>query len=120
MLARTLYSSQRRRSQAIGYAFVFIALVVSAIALFFGCIGAYAIYVALTFRPGDSIGNVGIIETFLFPITGPIIGLRIVLFALEAVAVRVSAILYPALALIAATVAWLLWKAAKRRLKGLV
>jgi hypothetical protein len=118
-LAGTLYSSPRRRSQAIGYAFVFLALLVSAIALFLGCIGAYAIYVALTYQPGDSIGHVGAVETFLFPITGPIIGLRIVLFALEAVAIRVSAILYPALALIAATVAWLLWNAAKRRLKSL-
>jgi hypothetical protein len=118
-LAGTLYSSQRRRSQAIGYAFVFIALVASAIAFFFGCIGAYAVYVALTYQPGDSIGHVGAIETFLFPITGPIIGLRIVLFALEAMAIRVSAVLYAALALMAATVAWLLWKAGKHRLKSL-
>ena len=93
-----------------------LALVASAIALFFGCIGAYAVYVAVTFQPGDSIGHVGAVETFLYPITGPIIGLRIVLFALEAVAIRVSAILYPALALMAATVAWLFWKAAERRL----
>ncbi|OGQ78781.1 MAG: hypothetical protein A3F90_15095 [Deltaproteobacteria bacterium RIFCSPLOWO2_12_FULL_60_19] len=118
-MAGTLNSSQGRRSQTIGYAFVFLALLVSAIALFFGCIGAYAIYVALTYQPGDSIGHVGAVETFLFPITGPIIGLRIVLFALEAVAIRVSAVLYAAFALIAAIAAWLLWKAAKRRLKSL-
>ena len=118
-MAGTLYSSQGRRFQATGYAFVLTAFVASVIALFFGGIGVYAVYVALTYQPGDSIGHVGAIETFLFPITGPIIGLRIVLFALEAVAIRVSAVLYPALALMAATVAWPFWKAAKRRLRSL-
>ena len=118
-MAGAFYSSPQRRTQAIGYVFVFFALVASAIALIFGGIGAYAIYVAVTFQPGDSIGHVGAIETFLVPITGPIIGLRIVLFALEAGAVRVSPVLYPALASIAAIGAWLLWKVAKRRLKGL-
>ena len=118
-MAGTLNSSQRRGSQAIGYAFVLMAFVASATALFFGGIGIYAVYVALTYQPGDSIGHVGAVETFLYPITGSIIGLRIVLFALEAVAIRVSAVLYPALALMAATVAWLFWKAGKHRLKSL-
>ena len=102
-----------------GYALAAAAFVAAAIALMFAGVGVYAIYVALTYKPGDSIGHVGVVETFLYPITGPIIGLRIVLFALEAVAIRIGAVLYPALGLMAAIAAWLLWKASRQRLKGL-
>lgn len=102
-----------------GYALAAAAFVAAAIALMFAGVGVYAAYVALTYKPGDSIGHVGVVETFLYPITGPIIGLRIILFALEAVAIRVSAILYPALGLMAAIAAWLLWKTARQRLKSL-
>ena len=118
-MAAALDNSQPRKGRAIGYAFALTALVAAAIALVLAGVGVYAVYVALTYKPGDSIGHVGVIETFLYPITGPIIGLRIVLFALEAVAVSVGAVLYPVFASVAAIAAWLLWKAAKRRLKGL-
>ena len=119
-MSSRLYSSPRTRSQELGYVFVFIALVASVIALIFGCIGAYAVYVSLAFHPDGSIGDVRSIDALPFPVNLQVIGIRVALVVLEVFAIRVSAVLYPVLALIAATVAWLFWRAAKRRLKGLL
>jgi hypothetical protein len=75
-------------SRVLGYVLLIISLVATAIALFFGYYGVQLVYLALTFKGEGSLGHVGM---------------------------YIAAILFPFIALIAAGVAWVSWKAGKRR-----
>jgi predicted benzoate:H+ symporter BenE len=83
-----------------GYVFMVLALIASAVALFFGYYGAQLIYFAATFGGQSS----------------PDQGASVVFGVLSYLSVVTAAALFPFLTLIAAATAWLCWEAARRRL----
>jgi hypothetical protein len=87
-------------SRTLGYVFVFLSLAASAIALFFGYYGAKLVYLAAIFGGQGSLGQ----------------GISIVLGVLSYISVVTAAVLFPFVTVAAAAIAWLCWKASKRRL----
>jgi hypothetical protein len=81
--------SEARPSPVLGYLLLTLAFVAAAGALFFGYYGVQLVYLAATFEGEGSLGHVGM---------------------------YIAAIVFPFIALIAAAVAWISWKAGKRRL----
>jgi hypothetical protein len=74
-----------------------IAVVASAIALFFGYYGAVLIYLAAKFAAGAPIGQ----------------GMDIIFGVASYITVVTAAVFVPLIAVVAAAIAWLCWKAAR-------
>ena len=87
-------------SRAFGYFLVAIALIASAIALFFGYYGTKLVYLAVRFGSGGTLGH----------------GAEIILGILSYLSVVTAAVLFPLIAVVAGAVALLCWTAALRRL----
>lgn len=82
-----------------GYILIFLALVATAAALFFGYVGAKLIYLAATFGS----------DVPLEPGAPMVFGL------LSYISVVTAAVLFPFISLAAAAVAWLCWKTGTAR-----
>jgi len=87
-------------AKAAGYLLVFLALLASAVALFFGFFGAQLVYLAVMFGRDVPLEQ----------------GATMIFGLLSYISVVTAAVVFPFLALAAAAIAWLCWKTGTSRL----